>query len=213
VSEVLSVAVQSDNYCLFYQSGNWFLCLTKSEWAAWSQAIFSILAIIGSAWISNNLFAKEKKHELDLRKREFLIKAISVASNLRQFSVDVKELLENSEKYNINLLNIQIFHDKFIEILNKSPLPADSFIEKSVYVDEHLARSLAIASEAVRQLINNSEVYIKNYKKDNYIIPTEKIPRIIEMLDYVNFNATLSNNKLQILLKSNGLSLAVNDEC
>ncbi len=41
------------DYCLF-NSSLWWLCMQKSEWASWMQAVFSVLAIVAAiiiAWV------------------------------------------------------------------------------------------------------------------------------------------------------------------
>lgn len=72
---VLDVAVKLDNFCLFFQYGNWFFCHTKSEWAAWVQAVGSIIAIIFAGYFvwwqvrENKIISDRQKDELKKQKK------------------------------------------------------------------------------------------------------------------------------------------------
>lgn len=54
--------------------GSYTLCvfsnLTSAEWAAWVQAIFSVIAIIGAAWIAVWQSKKQHQSALELHKEE-----------------------------------------------------------------------------------------------------------------------------------------------
>jgi len=168
--------------------------------ASWVQAFFSVIAIIGSAWVANDLFSKEKGHEAMLREQEVLIKSVAVVSNLIDFSELINKLLEKRKK--MTVLNVQVLNDDISYIINKSPLPERDYIEKTIYADPELAKSLAIAAESVRQLINNLNFYMDVYKKDNYILPPEKNEKVIELITYISCNSNFAVVRLIDFLES-----------
>jgi hypothetical protein len=54
----------SVDYCLFWIDWS-AMCMDKAEWAAWAQAIFSVVAIGASAWIAS---AQTRREEARRRK-------------------------------------------------------------------------------------------------------------------------------------------------
>lgn len=53
----------SPEFCLF-SVDHWSMCMQKSEWSSWVQAIGSIAAIMGAAWIAGD---QERKRKLALK--------------------------------------------------------------------------------------------------------------------------------------------------
>jgi hypothetical protein len=72
--------------------------LTSSEWAAWVQAIGSIAAIIGAAWIAIWQSRKQHKSSLELLRTEHKLVRIEVAQALSFLSSNAQRLLNSYTK-------------------------------------------------------------------------------------------------------------------
>lgn len=80
----------TQEYCLFWSDYWWWMCMTKAEWAGWMQAIFSVLAILASGFISMWLVHQDRES----RRLESLSGAVILAENL--FTATHKALNINS---------------------------------------------------------------------------------------------------------------------
>ena len=72
--------------------------LTSSEWAAWVQAIGSILAIIGATGIAIWQSSKQHKNSLELLSTEHRLARLEVAQALLSLSTSSLRLLNNYSK-------------------------------------------------------------------------------------------------------------------
>lgn len=81
----------SDEYCLKAIKQTWWTCLTKSEWASWLQAFFSVAAIFGSYWLGQRAFKKELENAKlnSLFAADYLANHVSV---LLRSGSDIKEM-------------------------------------------------------------------------------------------------------------------------
>lgn len=69
--------------------------LSSSEWASWVQAIGSILAIIGAAWIAIWQSAKQHKSAIDLMRIEHNLLRTELARSLLELSVNCSRLFDH----------------------------------------------------------------------------------------------------------------------
>ena len=103
---LINVAIKSDEYCFLWIDW-WATCLTKSEWAAWIQAIFSILAIFGSAYIANRQFIKGE-----------VVKEESAARQLMQFYAHLKNYYEQLSEIEKTIYEGQFSIDSMLNFYN-----------------------------------------------------------------------------------------------
>lgn len=81
----------ADEFCLF-KIDSLFTCMTKAEWSGWMQAIFSVIAILVSSFISMWIVRQDKNN----RRLESLCGAVMLAENL--YTATNKALNINSPK-------------------------------------------------------------------------------------------------------------------
>lgn len=70
----------------------WWSCMSKAEWAGWMQAIFSVIAILVSAFISMWIVQQDKNN----KRLESLCGAVMLAENL--YTATYRALNINSHK-------------------------------------------------------------------------------------------------------------------
>lgn len=63
IGQAVAKATQATEYCLFYAQW-WPLCMSRAEWAAWLQAVFSVIAIAAAVYVP------WKQHKMALRQRD-----------------------------------------------------------------------------------------------------------------------------------------------
>lgn len=118
MNETLKVAVQTDDFCLFFNYGNDFLCYSKGEWFSFLQAVAAFFAILISAWISRSIFSKQVKHANDINLRSAISKDFEMACDQINLCEFLKFSNENARKL-ISLIN-NILEDNEGEIIRPS---------------------------------------------------------------------------------------------
>ena len=89
------MAEEKINICLLWgdwQIQQWWSCMSKAEWAGWMQAIFSVIAILVSGFISMWIVRQDKNN----RRIESLCGTVILAENL--YTATNKALNINSPK-------------------------------------------------------------------------------------------------------------------
>ncbi|WP_278405594.1 MULTISPECIES: hypothetical protein [Delftia] len=91
-----------------------FWCMSKSEWAAWMQAVFSVFAICVA--IAVPLW----QHKVVARRENVvaILLAISVDEQLKDLCIKLRQLAEESENW---ILKIPEFHD-VIRVVRNVPV-------------------------------------------------------------------------------------------
>lgn len=90
-----SMGTAVPEYCLFWIQS---LCMLRSDWAAWVQAVGSMAAILGAAWVAIWQAHKQHKNSLDLvrSERQHFAYAVlvQVAEHSARFEYSTRKLME-----------------------------------------------------------------------------------------------------------------------
>lgn len=78
----------SQEYCLLFIDW-WPICMTKSEWAGWMQAFFSVLAIAAAAWIATFQASRARQEVAAREAKEALAKRAAIKAAFRRVRVAV----------------------------------------------------------------------------------------------------------------------------
>jgi hypothetical protein len=88
IARAVEVAKPAQEYCLFWFWTSWWpLCMTKAEWASWMQALGTIAAVIGAAWIA----ARQDRVARYRAKQQAVRKARSSLAGLQAVAELVRE--------------------------------------------------------------------------------------------------------------------------
>ncbi len=160
---VLDVAVQSDNFCLFFQSGNWIFCHTKSEWAAWVQAIGSVAAIYFAAWGTRqqikNSFAMKRSAVME-NNRNMARTCFEIAGGIVSVSKSRNNFYIKGEKFSFERINdIQ----ETLRILLSKEMPNE--LVKSIFA---MQKILGVYKEKLL-LINGINLSFDAQQKNEYV--------------------------------------------
>ena len=88
----------SENYCLFFIDW-WPLCMTKSEWSGWMQAVGSVMAILAGFFVAERTLKIQSKLQLQ---REMEAKRIK---DRMQFYI-IADLLQAAESWGEHILGV-----------------------------------------------------------------------------------------------------------
>ncbi|WP_314972861.1 hypothetical protein [Comamonas testosteroni] len=118
IGKAVAATQPVQEYCLFGFWGVtwWPVCMTKSEWSGWMQAIFSAVAILASSLLAVHLFNREKSKQRSLH----LQSAVALAENLHvacnsavycqteKYKTDLISLFEDSVDQSSALIHVDL---------------------------------------------------------------------------------------------------------
>lgn len=96
IGVAVAAAKPAQEYC-FANLQHWSMCMTKSEWSGWMQAIGAVAAILGSLYIAK----RQERKQLHLAKKSSVVRVRLFVSNV---SVSVVTLKESKEVNRIEML-------------------------------------------------------------------------------------------------------------
>lgn len=91
-----------EEYCLL-QISHWSTCMAKAEWAAWVQAIFSVVAIFAATWIASRQNRNAVRLQAALRRAE-AERQLDIAIALADRAVWLLEQAPNPETSDSDVL-------------------------------------------------------------------------------------------------------------
>lgn len=113
----------TEEFC-FLGIERWFTCLSKAEWAAWMQAIFSVLAIFAATGIA----ARQNRHAVQLQA------ALRRADGLRQLDIAIA------------------LADRAVVLLEKAPNPETSDADVVRFWTNFSRRDFELAAVDLRKI-------------------------------------------------------------
>lgn len=156
------------NYCLFFIQ-HWSTCMSKSEWASWAQATFSVLAILGAFWIARHQIAKQQRFQRMAERAAAEVVAAAVDIPVAT-CLDASKRLKDSCTHclkNKQPLSFSIY----VDLLERAQLPTESQI--LLLTPEIPAGSVALAQarhqlDFLREMLHG---FVESHanRRDEYI--------------------------------------------
>lgn len=186
-------AVAPQEYCLFWSDYWWWMCMTKSEWSGWMQAVGAVLAILGAFCLSklqelNNV--KRSKKSAILRVKAYVAAINSIAKSLNE-SEQFDELhINRLQAYLREVLSVgatipaEVLNAKWLLAFESSRLIGTQLVvlcEQSLKNPENLLEIMSLLAKYRDQLVSAEEV-VKGthpgvfFKYEESNIPDEKSP-------------------------------------
>jgi hypothetical protein len=136
---------EAPEYCLFH-SDKWWLCLTRSEWASWIQAIAAALGVVAAIWVVWYQLSKNRKAEFERDARRVEAHAALLEYGAAGLHVILLEYESGSIR---NLENIRIGSEQLEQV--KAAL--DRFQLETGRSDQEIQSLLAARDTAASTLL------------------------------------------------------------
>lgn len=151
IGNAVAAAQPAQEYCLFW-SDYWWLCMTKSEWSGWVQAVGSVIAIIcafGIAWWQwSKLNSSEIQRKSDLANiigREVL--------SVIQEQISILEKIDKVFMHAKSIGGLQDMNTDFIKwCIEQLPTYDVLYLNELLAINNRSISALAQARGSIRQI-------------------------------------------------------------
>lgn len=169
--------------------------------AGWFQFVGTILAIVGTAIVSNNLYRKQLKDQNNDARRIASIHAICLVSPL----IEAKGKFESYKKIYPGVPVVT--QDQVVTYLNNVisaiSFPSNDFAILMAKVDTDCAKAIAITNEALRQI----KPHLKRCEKSKYHFSKDKPDPIIELANMIHINVKITCELIEKFLREEGMTV------